>query len=671
VQFLSEKVVRYPVRLTDLTQEGAQITLTACDYYGDTLEITVVFYKNGAIGFSMGELCGVDLVVSSARAMAAEIEVTEEQDRILVLHQGRTVVVGRDPYSVVVFDRDVHELWREIYDEYNAVGVGHDVIPPSGLAVSEEGERSAHICAALRYDEHFYGLGEHFCEFDRRGQRMRLLNEDTLGCRNESSYKNMPFYVSSYGYGLFVNSAAISTFDFGVASNACVSVRVPGNGIEWFLIPGASFEEIIPVYVAMTGGAAAPPDWSYGLWLSTGFHDSDQAAVLSAIEEFRKRGIPISVAHFDCYWMRDDMWCDFTWDEDRFPGHLDMLRQLREQGLRVCLWTNPYVTNKTEMFREGAGKGYFVKNAEGEVYLSDLWHGLLSPCAMVDFTNPEAKRWYQEKVKLLLLQGVAVCKTDFGEDIPLDSIFSNGRSGAEMRNIYSTLYNEAVFEATSEVYSAGETMVWARSGFSGIQRYPVCWSGDPRSSWQGMAATLRGGLSAALSGVLFWSHDVGGFYGPVEDDVYIRWLQFSIFSSHVRFHGTTGRSPWDFSADTERIATGLLKLRERLLPYILETARGCVEKGLPFITPLVMRHLNDPAVYSIWDEYYFGPDVIVAPVFGGEGMQRSFYLPEGCWRDYFTGDVFEGKQWRRAKYPLERFPLFVREGSALAEQYLL
>ena len=653
--------MRYPVRLRSAELSGSVVSAHTEDIYGEDIDISITFYRNGTVGFLMGSDPGHDFVVSSARVPAGGVTVAEEGSRVVCACGSITVEIRRDPYALTVYN-DEAEIWHEHYDDYDSVGEGGDLIPPTGFAIDEDGTASVRLCSAIRPDESYYGLGERFGEFDKRGQHVIMCNYDTLGCRDEKSYKNIPFFVSSSGYGLFVNHPGLLEFDFGARSNASLTIRVPGNQAEWFLLPGRIIEAV-PLFVSMTGNPALPPDWSFGLWYSNGFKDSTQELVEMYARRLKEYSIPVSVIHLDCYWMRDDQWCDFVWEEERFPDPKAMIRVLHEDGYRVCVWINPYVTNRTEMFREGSSKGYFLTNSDGEVYEADLWHGLLSPLGIVDFSNPEADAWFREKVRDTLRLGVDVIKTDFGEEIPLDAVFHNGRSGAQMRNLYSVLFNLAVYETTAEIRGAEDAMVWARSGTAGMHRYPVCWSGDPRSSWQGMAATLRGGLSAALSGILFWSHDIGGFYGNVSDEVYVRWAQFGLFCSHARLHGTTERAPWAFGPEASRIVCDMINLREEFMPYILKTAGTCVQTGMPFIAPLLMRHCDDPAVAHIWDEYYFGPDMIVAPVFGGDGALRVFYLPEGRWRDHFTGEVFPGKQWYSRRMPLERFPLLVRVGN--------
>jgi len=657
----------YAVRLKDYSMEGSSLSLTVEDQQGSPFTIAVSFYKNDILRVRLYsevfQLC-YDLVNSKFLIPDNDIKLSQEGNLLTVKYGSQSLLIGREPFSFAIQAADGHLIYEENFNDVNPVGEkGEDLIPPMGFSKDNEGNIvNVNICAALRWNEHIYGMGERFTEFDRRGQQVVLMNKDTLGCRDETSYKNIPFYLSTYGYGLFVNTSSISEFNFGYDSNNSISIHVPQSCLEYYLIAGDSMKTILSRYTELTGPAVLPPDWSFGLWYSTGFKGNSSENTLADARRIRQEGIPCDVMHFDCYWLRDDMWCDFVWDEKFYPNRIDMLKTLKEMGFKSCLWINPYVTIKTDMFREGAERGYLVKRPDGSVYTEDLWHGLLSYCAIVDFTNKDAVKWFQEKVRTVLLEGVDVMKTDFGEDIPLDSVFSNGKTGREMRNLYSRLYNQAVFEAMESVKGKGNGIVWARSGCAGMQKFPVCWSGDARSSFEGMAAALRGGLSLSMSGVPFWSHDMGGFYGEVKEEVFIRWCQFGLFSSHSRLHGTTTRQPWAYGKRALDIVRDFIKLRYRLMPYILKNAKKCVEQSVPFVRPLILEHPNDPAVAGIWDQYYFGDDIIAAPVFGGDNTARWVYLPEGEWQDMLTKKQYTGRQWINLSCPLNYMPIFCKAG---------
>lgn len=629
-----------------------------------------VFY--GEIAFYLPKMIRVRLFLKEEENWNQEVicedakkplpyHLVDLEEEIHVEFSGYWLIIGKSPYSFRVLGTKSEVLYEENLQDVNSVNEGFDRIPPMGFTYDENGTVvEANIAPKLYVNEHIYGLGEHFTEFDKRGQSILMRNFDTLGCRDSNAYKNIPFYISSRGYGMFVNDAGIFPFETGSRSVSSISIRVPAEKLEYYLIFGNELKEILSSYVNLTGPAALPPKWSFGLWYSTGFKGNSRENVEQDTALFQKHEIPLSVMHFDCYWLREDMWCDFVWDDAQYPNRKEMLLNLAKEGMHTCLWINPYVAEVSEMFQEGKEKGYLVKNQKGEVYTADLWHGLLPFCGIVDFTNPDAVVWYQGKIRKVLEEGVDVLKTDFAEDIPEDSVFFDGRTGKEMRNLYSRLYNQAVFSVTKEVKGEENGIVWARSGCAGMQQFPVCWSGDPYSSYEGMAATLRGGLSLAMSGVLFWSHDMGGFYGDVSEDIFLRWSQFGLFSSHSRLHGTTTRQPWAYGEHALTIMKKFIQIRQNLMPYILKTAEECVTHNVSFIRPLILEHPYDPAVATICDEYYFGNDMLVCPVFGGDNTLRNIYLPKGEWTDYLTGETYIGEQWIKKSCPLDYMPIFYK-----------
>jgi len=439
-------IYHYAAKLKDFSQKNHELNLIVEDQEENTFTIMISLFCNDIIRIRLGREISApeyDFVNHDYLKPMDNVIVRNTGESLEVEHGGKTLVIGKNPFSFMINDVGGQVIYKENFNDVNSVGEGEDRIPPMGYTTDSFGNIiSTNICAALRYDEHIYGLGERFTEFDKRGQRIVIKNTDTLGCRDATSYKNIPFYISSYGYGLFLNSHLISEFDIGCKSMASISINAPQNSLEYYILTGDSLKEILSHYIQFTGPAALPPDWSFGLWYSTGFKGNSRESTLNDAERIRREDIPCDVMHFDCYWLRDDMWCDFVWNEELYPDRVEMLNILKEQGYKICLWINPYVTIKTDMFREGTEKGYFVKQKDGSVYTDDLWHGLLSYCAIVDFTNSEAVKWYQKKVSDILSEGVDVLKTDFGEDIPFDCVFSNGKTGYEMRNIYSRLYNE-------------------------------------------------------------------------------------------------------------------------------------------------------------------------------------------------------------------------------------
>ena len=328
----------------------------------------------------------------------------------------------------------------------------------------------------LSVDEQIYGMGERFGPFVRNGQSVEIWNADG-GTSTEQAYKNIPFYLSSRGYGVFVNHPEKVEFETATEQVSKVGFSVRGEYLDYFLIGGPSMKDVLSKYTLLTGRPGLPPKWSFGLWLSTSFTtDYDEKTVMSFIDGMLERDIPLSVFHFDCCWMREFHWTDFIWDSRVFPDPEGMLQRIHAKGIHVCVWINPYIAQASALFAEGAEKGYFIKRTDGSVWQWDMWQPGM---AIVDFTNPEAKKWYQEGLRKLLKMGVDCFKTDFGERIPTeDVLYFDGSDPVKMHNFYTYLYNEAVYEVLCEVRGRDDACLFARSATAGGQKFPVHWGGD-------------------------------------------------------------------------------------------------------------------------------------------------------------------------------------------------
>ena len=519
-----------------------------------------------------------------------------------------------------------------------------------------------HEQLALGVGELVYGLGERFGPLVKNGQTVDIWNADG-GTSSEQAYKNVPFYLTNRGYGVLVNNSGHVSFEIGSEAVERVQFSVAGEALEYFVIYGPSPKEILERYTALTGRAAAVPAWSYGLWLSTSFTtDYDEATVSSFIDGMAERDLPLSVFHFDCFWMREFNWCDFEWDPRVFPDPVGMLERLHGKDLRVCVWINPYIGQRSPLFAEGAAAGYFVKKPNGDVWQWDLWQAGM---ALVDFTNPDATAWYQGKLRRLLDQGVDCFKTDFGERIPLEVDYFDGSTPERMHNWYTQLYNQAVFEVLEEARGVGDAVLFARSATVGGQRLPVHWGGDSTSTYESMAETLRGGLSLAMSGFGFWSHDIGGFEGTPDAGVFKRWTAFGLLGSHSRFHGSSSyRVPWMFDNEAVDVTRIFTKLKLKLMPYLYAVGLEASATGAPVMRPMQLEFPDDPAVGHLDRQYMLGSDILVAPVFTASG-DVEFYLPAGTWTNYFTRETVEGGSWRRENHGFTSLPLYVREGAVI------
>jgi alpha-D-xyloside xylohydrolase len=530
-----------------------------------------------------------------------------------------------------------------------------------------------HQQLSLGVGELIYGLGERFGPLVKNGQSVDIWNADG-GTSSEQAYKNVPFYLSNRGYGVFVNHPGHVSYEVGSEAVERVQFSVAGESLEYFVIAGENPKQILERYTALTGRPASVPAWSYGLWLSTSFTTSyDEKTVGGFIDGMAERDLPLSVFHFDCFWMREFNWTDFEWDSRTFPDPEGMLARLHEKNLHVCVWINPYIAQRSPLFAEAKAAGYLVKRTNGDVWQWDLWQAGM---ALVDFTNPDAAAWYQDKLRVLLDQGVDAFKTDFGERIPLEVDYFDGSNPERMHNYYTQLYNRVVFDVLEEKRGTGDAVLFARSATAGGQSLPVHWGGDSTSSFESMAETLRGGLSLALSGFGFWSHDIGGFEGTPDAGVFKRWTAFGLLSSHSRFHGSDSyRVPWAFdvlpdgtedTSDQSAVAVTrrFTKLKLSLMPYLYAAGLEASRVGTPVLRPMQLEFADDPATGYLDRQYMLGGELLVAPVFSADGV-AEFYLPAGTWTNYFTGDRVTGPGWRSEQHGYDTLPLYVRDAAVL------
>jgi alpha-D-xyloside xylohydrolase len=525
--------------------------------------------------------------------------------------------------------------------------------------------RFIHEQLDLGVGECVYGLGERFTAFVKNGQVVDLWNEDG-GTSSEQAYKNIPFYITNRGYGIFVNHPERVSFEVASEKVERVQFSVPGEALEYFVIYGPTPKEILVRYTALTGRPALPPAWSFGLWLSTSFTtDYDEKTVTSFIDGMAARDIPLHVFHFDCFWMKEFNWTDLQWDSRFFPDPEGMLRRLKSRGLHICVWINPYIAQRSILFDEGTQKGYLLMKPKGDVWQTDQWQAGMG---IIDFTNPEACKWFAEKLRALLNMGVDTFKTDFGERIPTDVVYHDGSDPVKMHNYYTYLYNKTVFDLLREERGEGDALVFARSATAGGQQFPVHWGGDSTATFESMAESLRGGLSLGLSGFGFWSHDIGGFewrQGATSADVYKRWTAFGLLSSHSRLHGSSSyRVPWNYDEEAVSVLSKFTKLKCSLMPYLYRAAIQAYEKGTPMLRAMMLEFPNDAACDYLDLQYMLGDSLLVAPVFSHDGSV-SYYVPEGRWTNLLSGKVVEGPRWVQETHDFMSLPLLVSPNAVI------
>ncbi len=515
----------------------------------------------------------------------------------------------------------------------------------------------------LSVGENIYGFGEKFTTFVKNGQSVETWNSDGGTC-SDQSYKCIPFYVSSRGYGVFVNSSDKVSYEVASDTVSKVSFTVPGEHLEYFMIGGENLTEVLSNYTFLTGKPALPPAYTFGLWLTTSFTTKyDEETVTSFIDGMAERDIPLQVFHFDCFWMKEFEWCNFEWDKRQFPDPPAMLKRLKDRGLEICVWINPYIAQRSKLFDEGMKNGYLVKNPDGSVFQCDMWQPGMG---LVDFTNPAACEWYASKLKALCEMGVDCFKTDFGERIPTKVKYFDGSDPIAMHNYYTYLYNKTVFNVLKEYYGENKACLFARSATVGGQKFPVHWGGDCSAEYTSMAETLRGGLSLCLSGFGYFSHDMSGFEATATPDIYKRWAAFGLFSTHSRLHGNSSyRVPWLFDEESVDVLRFFTKLKGKLMPYIWSQAIKTSTVGVPMMRAMVIDFADDPVCLNLDRQYMFGDNILVAPIFNEEGT-AEFYVPAGTWTDIISGKQYEGGKFYNEKFDYFSLPCLAKPNSIIA-----
>ena len=523
----------------------------------------------------------------------------------------------------------------------------------------------------LDIGEKVYGLGERFTPFVKNGQVVETWNEDGGTC-SEISYKSIPFYITNRNYGVLVNDSGPVSYEVCSEQVTRVQFSVPGEKIDFMVVGGEDMKDVLTNYTALTGRPALPPAWTFGLWLTSSFTTKyDEETVMGFVDGMAQRKIPLHVFHFDCYWMKENEWCNFNWDEAMFPDIDHQLKVMKEEkNLKICVWINPYIGQKSPLFKEAKELGCLLKKPNGDVWQWDLWQAGMG---IVDFTNPGAWKWYQDKLRKLLEQGVDCFKTDFGERIPTDVVYYDGSDPLRMHNYYTYLYNKCVWEVLEAYKGKNEACLFARSATVGGQKFPVHWGGDCSSNYPSMSESLRGGLSLCMSGFGFWSHDMSGFEGTAPADVYKRWAAFGLLSTHSRLHGSNSyRVPWLFSKEGEENgeeSVAVLKmfseLKCKLMPYMFTAAVNTHKTGVPTMRAMVLEFPGEIPCEDLDRQYMLGDSLMVAPVFSKEG-DVLYYLPEGKWTHLLDNSVKQGGKWLREKYDFFSLPLMARENSIIA-----
>lgn len=630
-----------PIRHRGDTLQGPLLTVTISSPLPDVARVRIEHFAGGIER-------GPEIPLETTGS--APVTIADAPDAATLQSGGLTVRVKKPGWEVC-FEADGRVLTRSGWRAMGYVQLAQD-----GTHMHEQ--------LSLGVGECVYGLGERFTAFVKNGQVVDCINKDG-GTASDQAYKNVPFYLTNRGYGVLVNETAPVSFEVASEKVARVQFSLPGESLEYFVIHGPTPKEILRKLTALTGRPALPPAWSFGLWLSTSFTtDYDEATVTRFIEGMKQRDLPLHVFHFDCFWMREFDWCNFEWDPRVFPDPAGMLQRLHARGLKVCVWINSYIGQRSRLFAEASARGYLIKRTDGSVWQTDLWQPGM---AIVDFTNPAAREWFAGHIGRLLDMGVDAIKTDFGERIPSEGVvYHDGSDPVKMHNYYAVVYNETVFRAIEAKRGRGQAVLFARSAYASSQKFPVHWGGDCWSTMESMAESLRGGLSLGLCGFGFWSHDIGGFEGTAPAYIYKRWAAFGLLSSHSRLHGSSSyRVPWAYDEAASDVLRFFTKLKCRLMPYLWSAAMAAHREGVPMMRAMLVEFPHDPACDTLDRQYMLGDSLLVAPVFSEDGFV-DYYLPAGRWTHWLTGEVQEGARWHRTQHDFLSLPLFARPGSIVA-----
>ncbi|KAK3321559.1 glycosyl hydrolases family 31-domain-containing protein [Apodospora peruviana] len=583
-------------------------------------------------------------------------------------------VSGKDhTFDVSFHSTDSNKLLTTLLNRSVGLAYTPATSTPMQLADMRNFKHYIFTQTTLSVGESVHGLGERFGAFNKVGQKVNLWNADG-GTSSDQAYKNVSFWMSSRGYGIFIDTPERVELEVGSERCCRVQTSVESQRLKWYIIHGPTPREVLKKYSILTGTPGSVPAWSFGLWLSTSFTTNyDENTVNGFLEGMKARDIPVEVFHFDCFWLKAFHWCDFVFDEDMFPDPKGQIARLKAEGTvkKVCVWTNPYLGQASPVFAEAAAKGYLLKRKNGDVFQWDMWQ---TGMGIVDFTNPAACDWFVGCLEKLFDTGVDSIKTDFGERIPSDDVqwFDQSVDPKRMHNYYAFIYNKLVYEALQKRYGKNEAVLFARSAVAGNQRFPLTWGGDCESTPEAMAESVRGGLSLGLSGFAFWSVDIGGFEGHPPPWIYKRWVAFGLLCSHSRLHGSGSyRVPWTVDNDDasdEGCSATLARwthLKARLMPYLFAQAQAATRDGLPLsLRAMCIEFPDDPTAWTLDRQFMVGDSLLVAPVFEEDGTAQ-FYLPKGRWTNFFSGEVKNGPVWFTETHGFATLPLYVREATLL------
>lgn len=621
------------------------LTVTLSSPMADVIKVNTVHHAGTIAKGPFPEICG---------CRNEDVQVAEDENFVCYTAGALTAKICKDAFSWGI--EYINNKTGEVLTYTGVKNLGHFVNTDDGKCYMTDQ-------LALENGELVYGLGERFGAVVRNGQSMTMWNEDG-GTGSDLSYKNIPFYMTSRKYGVYVESTADVSFEVASESVEKVRMSVEGEELSYYIFCGADPKDVMVKYTNLMGKPALPPSWTFGMWMSSCYKvPFDEFSIVENIDKMAAAGIPMSTYHLDFFWSKEYKITNFIWNDETFKNPQAFVQKLRDRGVRINLWFHPYIPQRSEIWAEAAENGYFLKRTNGDIWQTDNWQAGM---AIIDFTNPDAYKWFQGKIKGILENYCDSVAADFSEAIPTeDVVFFDGSDPMKMHNYYSYLYNKCVFEAVEAVKGKDKACCFFRSGSAGSQKFPCHWGGDSDANYKSMAAALRAGLSAAVSGFSFWTHDITGFGGKATPDLYKRWSAFGLLLTHTRLHGESfPKEPWNYDEESCQVLGRFSKLKCSLMPYIYAMANNAHEQGVPVLRPMFFEFPDDPAIGYLDTQYMYGDNILVAPIMNEKGTV-TYYLPAGTWTNYLTGEVKEGGRYVTETHDYFSLPMMVRQDAII------